>query len=350
MPHKTDIKSLNYNELVQYVESINEKKFRAAQLYSWMHEKLAESYDEMTNISDKLKDTLKEDTLYTSLKIVKMQESRIDGTRKYLFELYDGNLIESVFMKYHHGNSVCISSQVGCKMGCRFCASTLNGCVRNLSPSEMLDQIYRISWDTNERVSNVVIMGSGEPMDNYDNVIKFIELLNSERGLNISQRNITVSTCGIVPKMYELAEEKLQITLALSLHAPNDEKRQELMPIANKYSMDEVLDACRNYFDKTGRRITFEYSLVAGVNDSEEDAKQLAGRIRGINCHVNLIPVNPIKERSYVRSTRQAVENFKIKLEKYGINVTIRREMGSDIDGACGQLRKSYMEKTESEK
>ena len=238
MPHKTDIKSLNYNELVQYVESINEKKFRAAQLYSWMHEKLAESYDEMTNISDKLKDTLKEDTLYTSLKIVKMQESRIDGTRKYLFELYDGNLIESVFMKYHHGNSVCISSQVGCKMGCRFCASTLNGCVRNLSPSEMLDQIYRISRDTNERVSNVVIMGSGEPMDNYDNVIKFIELLNSERGLNISQRNITVSTCGIVPKIKELADLKLQITLAISLHAPNDELRKTMMPIANKYSID----------------------------------------------------------------------------------------------------------------
>ena len=235
-------------------------------------------------------------------------------------------------------------------MGCRFCASTLDGMERNLRPSEMLDQIYRIQTITGERVSNIVVRGSGEPMDNSDHVVRFIRLISSDTGLNISQRNLTISTCGIVPKMYELAEEKLQITLALSLHAPNDEKRQELMPIANKYSMDEVLDACRNYFDKTGRRITFEYSLVAGVNDSEEDAKQLAGRIRGINCHVNLIPVNPIKERSYVRSTRQAVENFKIKLEKYGINVTIRREMGSDIDGACGQLRKSYMEKTESEK
>jgi TIGR00048: radical SAM enzyme, Cfr family len=209
----------------------------------------------------------------------------------------------------------------------------------------MLDQIYRIQADTGERVANVVVMGTGEPMDNYDNLVRFVRILTDENGLGISQRNVTVSTCGIVPKMYDLAEEKLQITLALSLHAPNDEKRQELMPIANKYSMDEVLDACRNYFDKTGRRITFEYSLVAGVNDSEEDARQLAGRIKGINCHVNLIPVNPIKERSYVRSTRQAVENFKIKLEKYGINVTIRREMGSDIDGACGQLRKSYMEK-----
>ena len=344
MPHKTDIKSLNYNELVQYVESINEKKFRAAQLYSWMHEKLAESYDEMTNISDKLKNTLKEDTLYTSLKIVKMQESRIDGTRKYLFELYDGNLIESVFMKYHHGNSVCISSQVGCKMGCRFCASTLNGCVRNLLPSEMLDQIYRISRDTNERVSNVVIMGSGEPMDNYDNVIKFIELLNSERGLNISQRNITVSTCGIVPKIKELADLKLQITLAISLHAPNDELRKTMMPIANKYSIAEIMDACRHYLDKTGRRISFEYSLVKGVNDTKECANELIELVKGLNCHINLIPVNPIKERDYEQSEKNSIHNFKEILEKAGVNVTIRREMGRDIDGACGQLRQNHIE------
>ena len=342
MPHKTDIKSLNYNELVQYVESINEKKFRAAQLYSWMHEKLAESYDEMTNISDKLKDTLKEDTLYTSLKIVKMQESRIDGTRKYLFELYDGNLIESVFMKYHHGNSVCISSQVGCKMGCRFCASTLNGCVRNLSPSEMLDQIYRIQKISGERVSNVVVMGSGEPMDNYDNVIKFIELLNSERGLNISQRNITVSSCGIVPKLKELADLKLQITLAISLHAPNDELRKTMMPIANKYSIEEIMDVCRYYIGCTGRRISFEYSLVKGVNDSMECAKQLIELVKGMNCHINLIPVNPIKERDYKQTGKDEVYAFKNKLEKNGINVTIRRERGSDIDGACGQLRRRY--------
>ena len=344
MPHKTDIKSLNYNELVQYVESINEKKFRAAQLYSWMHEKLAESYDEMTNISDKLKDTLKEDTLYTSLKIVKMQESRIDGTRKYLFELYDGNLIESVFMKYHHGNSVCISSQVGCKMGCRFCASTLNGCVRNLSPSEMLDQIYRISRDTNERVSNVVIMGSGEPMDNYDNVIKFIELLNSERGLNISQRNITVSTCGIVPKIKELADLKLQITLAISLHAPNDELRKTMMPIANKYSIAEIMDACRYYLDKTGRRISFEYSLVKGVNDTKECANELIELVKGLNCHINLILVNPIKERDYEQSEKNSIKNFKDMLERKGINATVRREMGRDIDGACGQLRQNHID------
>ena len=345
MPHKTDIKSLNYNELVQYVESINEKKFRAAQLYSWMHEKLAESYDEMTNISDKLKDTLKEDTLYTSLKIVKMQESRIDGTRKYLFELYDGNLIESVFMKYHHGNSVCISSQVGCKMGCRFCASTLNGCVRNLSPSEMLDQIYRISRDTNERVSNVVIMGSGEPMDNYDNVIKFIELLNSERGLNISQRNITVSTCGIVPKIKELADLKLQITLAISLHAPNDEIRQRTMPVARSYSIDKVIKAAKDYANKTKRRVTFEYALINGVNDSTDNAAELASRLKGIMCHVILIPVNDVKENDYLRSSEKTIKEFAEVLQSGGIETTIRRKLGSSINAACGQLRKRYKNK-----
>lgn len=279
-----------------------------------------------------------------------MQISKIDGTRKYLFRLNDGNVIESVLMRYKHGNSVCISSQVGCRMGCRFCASTIGGLTRGLQASEMLDQIYRIQVLSGERVSNVVVMGTGEPLDNYENLLRFIHILTEEGGLHISQRNLTVSTCGLVPKMYELAKEKFQMTLALSLHAPNDEKRQELMPIARKYTMDEVLDACRNYFEETGRRITFEYSLVAGVNDRDQDARELSSKIGDINCHVNLIPVNPIKERSFQRSTRQAVENFKIKLEKCGINVTIRREMGSDIDGACGQLRKSYMEKTESEK
>ena len=233
-------------------------------------------------------------------------------------------------------------------MGCRFCASTIGGLTRNLLPSEMLDQIYRIQTLTGERVSNVVVMGTGEPLDNYDNLLRFIEILTSEEGLNISQRNLTVSTCGLVPMIGRLAEEKLQITLALSLHAPNDKKRQELMPIARKYSMEEVLNACREYFQKTGRRITFEYSLVRGVNDFPEDAKELAGRIGDINCHVNLIPVNPIKERDYRQATHQAVENFKIKLEKCGINVTIRREMGSDIDGACGQLRKRFIDKRES--
>lgn len=341
---KIDIKSLNYDELADYIVSIGEKKFRAAQLYSWMHEKLACSYDEMTNISDKLKKVLKENTLYTCLEPVRVQESQIDGTKKYLFRLYDGNLIESVFMRYHHGNSVCISSQVGCKMGCRFCASTLNGCVRNLAPSEMLDQIYRIQNLTGERVSNIVIMGSGEPMDNYDNVVKFLELINSEKGLNISQRNITVSTCGLVPRIKQLAELKLQITLAISLHAPNDELRKTMMPIAYTYSIEQIMDACRYYLSQTARRISFEYSLVKGVNDSSECARQLIKLVHGMNCHINLIPVNPIKERDYEQSEKNSIHNFKEILEKAGVNVTIRREMGRDIDGACGQLRQNHIE------
>lgn len=341
---KIDIKSLNYDELADYIVSIGEKKFRAAQLYSWMHEKLACSYDEMTNISEKLKKVLKENTLYTCLEPVRVQESQIDGTKKYLFRLYDGNLIESVFMRYHHGNSVCISSQVGCKMGCRFCASTLNGCVRNLAPSEMLDQIYRIQNLTGERVSNIVIMGSGEPMDNYDNVVKFLELINSEKGLNISQRNITVSTCGLVPRIKQLAELKLQITLAISLHAPNDELRKTMMPIAYTYSIEQIMDACRYYLLQTARRISFEYSLVKGVNDSKECARQLIKLVHGMNCHINLIPVNPIKERDYEQSEKNSIHNFKEILEKAGVNVTIRREMGRDIDGACGQLRQNHIE------
>lgn len=341
---KIDIKSLNYDELADYIVSIGEKKFRAAQLYSWMHEKLACSYDEMTNISDKLKKVLKENTLYTCLEPVRVQESQIDGTKKYLFRLYDGNLIESVFMRYHHGNSVCISSQVGCKMGCRFCASTLNGCVRNLEPSEMLDQIYRIQSLTGERVSNIVIMGSGEPMDSYDNVVKFLGLINSDKGLNISQRNITVSTCGLVPRIKQLAELKLQITLAISLHAPNDELRKTMMPIAYTYSIEQIMDACRYYLSQTARRISFEYSLVKGVNDSSECARQLIKLVHGMNCHINLIPVNPIKERDYEQSEKNSIHNFKEILEKSGVNVTIRREMGRDIDGACGQLRQNHIE------
>ena len=270
----TDIKSMTMEELKNLMTEIGEKPFRAKQIYAWLHQQLVTSWDEMTNLSKSLREKL---SVYpiTALSQADVRISKIDGTRKYLFQLEDGNVIESVLMRYHHGNSVCISSQVGCRMGCRFCASTIGGLTRCLKPSEMLDQIYRIQADTGERVANVVVMGTGEPMDNYDNLVRFIRILTDENGLGISQRNVTVSTCGIVPKMYDLAEEKLQITLALSLHAPNDEKRQELMPIANKYSMDEVLDACRNYFDKTGRRITFEYSLVHGVNDTPEDAKEL---------------------------------------------------------------------------
>ncbi len=345
----TDIKSMDLEELKALMKELGDKPFRARQIYSWLHEHLVTSYEEMTNLPKKLRQKLA-DYPITALEAVDVQVSGLDETRKYLFRLSDGNVIESVLMKYRHGNSVCISSQVGCRMGCRFCASGIGGLTRNLLPSEMLDQIYRIQVLSGERVSNVVVMGTGEPLDNYENLIRFIHILTEEGGIHISQRNLTVSTCGLVPGIYDLAEKRFTLTLAISLHAPNDAKRRELMPIARKYSMDELLTACKDYFQKTGRRITFEYSLVAGVNDSTEDARELAERLRGINCHVNLIPVNPIKERSFERSARQAVENFKIKLEKYGINGTIRREMGSDIDGACGQLRKSYMEKTESEK
>ena len=345
MSEKTDIKSLNFKELQEYMLSIGEKKFRAKQVYEWLHQKQVQSFVEMTNLSKDLQKKLEEQAGLTVLEPVEVQVSKLDGTRKYLFRLEDGNVIESVLMKYKHGNSVCISSQVGCRMGCRFCASTLDGLVRGLTPGEMLEQIYRIGQDVGERISNVVVMGTGEPLDNYENLIKFIEMLTDENGLHISQRNLTVSTCGIVPKMRELADRKLQITLALSLHASNQEKRKELMPVANKYEISEVLDACRYYFEQTGRRITFEYSLVGGVNDTEENAKELSGLIRGMNCHVNLIPVNPVKERDYVQSNQQVILNFKNKLEKNGINVTIRREMGRDIDGACGQLRKRYMER-----
>ena len=342
---KTDIKSLNLEELTAFVESLGEKKFRAKQIYEWIHRKHVASFSEMTNISAALIEKLNQNCTLTSLKKADVQISKIDGTRKYLFLLDDGNVIESVLMRYKHGNSVCISSQVGCRMGCRFCASTLDGLVRGLRPSEMLDQIYQIGTDIGERISNVVVMGTGEPLDNYDNLLKFIELLSDENGLNISQRNLTVSTCGIVPRMRELADKKLQITLALSLHASNQEKRLQLMTVANKYDIKEAVDACRYYFEQTGRRITFEYSLVAGVNDTAEDAAELAELVRGINCHINLIPVNPIKERSYRQPDDGAVHAFQKKLERNGLTVTVRREMGRDIDGACGQLRRKHMHK-----
>ena len=341
---KKDIKSLTLAELTEEMKSLGEPAFRARQIYEWMHKKMAGDYEEMSNISKALKQKLKENFEYTSLKAVRVQESKIDDTRKFLFALSDGNVIESVFMKYKFGNSVCISSQVGCRMGCKFCASTLDGVERNLLPSEMLDQIYSIARITGEKISRVVVMGSGEPLDNYDNLLKFITLLTDENGINMGQRNLTVSTCGIVPNILRLADEKLSINLALSLHASNNEKRKELMPIANKYEIHEVLDACRTYFDKTGRQLTFEYSLVSGVNDTEEDARELSELLKGINAVVNLIPVNPIKERTFRPTDRAGALAFKNKLEKNRINVTIRREMGRDIDGACGQLRRRHLE------
>ena len=341
---KLDIKSLTLEELTEAIRQMGDKPFRAKQIYQWLHQKLVTDFDEMSNLSKPLREKLKEQFTLTALYPADVKISQIDGTRKYLFRLEDGNVIESVWMQYKHGNSVCISSQVGCRMGCRFCASTLDGLERGLMPAEMLDQIYRIQKLTGERVSNVVVMGSGEPLDNYDNLLVFLRMLTDENGLNISQRNVTVSTCGIVPKMYELAEEKLQITLALSLHATTDEKRRRLMPIANKYGMKELMDACRNYADKTGRRLTFEYSLVGGVNDTKEDAEELIGLAAPLGSHVNLIPVNPIKERDFVQSNHAAIAAFQKRLEKGGVNVTIRREMGRDIDGACGQLRRRHME------
>ena len=344
-----DLKSLNLEQLTEELLNIGEKKFRAKQIYSWIHEKLVDSFDEMTNLSKDLREKLKANYTLNSLEAVAVQTSKIDGTQKYLFRLQDGHVVESVLMRYHHGNSVCISSQVGCLMGCRFCASTIGGKVRDLYPSEMLGQIYKIQKLSGERVHNVVVMGTGEPLDNYDNLVQFIKMLTDENGLNISQRNLTVSTCGIVPKIRKLAEEKFQMTLALSLHATTQEKRKQLMPIANKYDLKEVLDACHDYYEQTGRRITFEYSLVGGVNDTKQDAEELTKLIGKFPCHVNLIPVNPIKERDFVQPNKQECQAFRNKLEKNGINVTIRREMGRDIDGACGQLRKSYLDQEKGE-
>ncbi len=347
--NKIDIKSLSLEELSAELAKYGEKAFRAKQMYEWMHVKLARGFDEMTNLSKAFREQCAERYTYTALKALQVQESAIDGTKKFLFELADGNVVESVWMRYKHGNSVCISSQVGCRMGCKFCASTLDGLERSLLPSEMLDQIYAITGLTGERVSNVVVMGIGEPMDNYENLVQFVRMLTDANGLNISQRNVTVSTCGIVPRMRQLADEKLQITLALSLHATTDEKRRKLMPIANKYSIAELMDACKYYFDNTGRRITFEYSLVGGVNDTDEDAAELSALAAPLCCHVNLIPVNPIKERDFVQSEAARIQAFKNKLEKNKIQCTIRREMGRDIDGACGQLRRKNLKSPEHE-
>lgn len=339
---KADIRSLSFEELSEELALMGGKPFRVGQVFSWLHEKQAADFSEMTDLSKSLREALARRFELTVLKPVDVLVSELDGTRKYLFGLPDGNVIESVWMEYHHGNSVCISTQVGCRMGCRFCASTLGGLVRNLSPGEMLEQVYRMGRLTGKRVSNVVLMGSGEPLDNYENVVRFIRLAADVRGLNLSARNITLSTCGLPEEIRRLAGEGLPVTLALSLHAPNDEKRRELMPVARRYSLREVLPACDFYFERTGRRVSFEYSLVGGVNDAREEAEELAALLSGRNCHVNLIPVNPVKERKYVRSGRRAILDFKNVLEKNEINATIRREMGRDIDGACGQLRRSY--------
>lgn len=337
---KIDVKSLTLPELEAELTAQGEKPFRARQMYEWMHVKLARGFSEMTNLSKALREECENRYAYTALEAVRVQESKIDGTKKFLFRLFDGKLVESVWMQYKHGNSVCISSQVGCRMGCSFCASALGGLERNLTPSEMLDQVYAITLLTGERVSNVVVMGIGEPLDNYDNLLTFIRILTDESGLNISQRNVTVSTCGLVPQMKRLAREKLQITLALSLHATTDEKRQALMPVAKRFSIEELMETCNYYFQETGRRITLEYSLVKGFNDSDRDAERLCRLARPARCHVNLIRINPVRERNFVQPDALRIKAFQNILEKNKINGSIRREMGRDIDGACGQLRR----------
>ena len=340
---KLDIKSMNITELEDLLKELGEPKFRAKQIFDWLHAKQVDSFEEMTNLSKGLREKLSETASINGVEIVRKLVSQIDGTRKYLFALSDGAIIESVLMKYEHGNTVCISTQVGCRMGCKFCASTLDGVERGLTAGEMLSQIYAIQKDCGERVHGTVLMGSGEPLDNYDSVVKFLRLINDPKGQNMGQRHITLSTCGLVDRMYDLAEEDLQITLAVSLHAPNDGIRTQTMPIAKVYSMDRLLQACRDYADKTKRRITFEYALIHGVNDGDEHAWELVKKLRDMLCHVNLIPVNDVKERNYVKSTADRVKRFAGILNENGVETTVRRKLGSDIDAACGQLRRSHM-------
>ena len=333
---KTDLMSLFPSELTDFVLSLGEPKYRASQLFSWLYK--VDSFAEMKNLPKSFLAKL-EETAFLDRLTVKNKLVSADGTVKYLFSLSDGELIESVFMRYKHGNTVCLSTQVGCRMGCRFCASTLKGKIRDLRPSEMLGQVLAIEKDLHETVSNLVLMGMGEPLDNYDNVVRFVRMLGEEGGVHIGMRHISLSTCGLVDRIRELAEENLQINLSLSLHAPNDDIRKQMMPIANKYSIDDVLSACRDYAEKTGRRIHIEYTVVHGVNDSPEHARELANRLRGMLCHVNLIPVNPIKEREFVPPDKKSVQVFAKLLNNFGICATIRRTLGEDVDASCGQLR-----------
>ena len=342
---RIDLKSMTIEELQDFMSELGEPKFRAKQIFEWLHKKMVNSVDDMTNISKSLRIKLSENTKISGAKIVQKLQSQKDGTTKYLFALDNDNLIESVLMRYSYDNAVCVSSQAGCRMGCSFCASTLNGLEYNLLAGEILSQIYEIQKDIGERVSSVVIMGSGEPLDNYDNVIKFIRILNSPMGLDIGQRHITLSTCGLVDGINRLRDEDLQITLAVSLHAPNDDIRKQIMPVAKKYDITRLLNACKLYSDSTKRRITFEYAMIRGVNDSRECAVELASRLKNMLCHVNLIPVNDVKERNYVRSGESAINDFAAVLNSKGIETTIRRKLGSDINAACGQLRRGYLKK-----
>ncbi len=340
-----DIKSLTIEELTTSITELGYPSFRAKQIFKWLHEKSVTTFGEMLNIPNNIKVKLA-DLYYISVAIVeKKQISCYDGTIKYLLKLYDGQYIESVLMKYHFGYTICISTQVGCRMGCTFCATGQNGFNRNLTSGEMIAQIQSAQIDNDIRISNVVLMGMGEPLDNYDNVLKFFELLSAKDGLNIGMRHITLSTCGVVDKIYKLADKKLQITLSISLHAPTNELRKTTMPINNKYSIEELIKSCRHYIDETGRRISFEYAMIKGLNDSENDAKTLSSLLKGMMCHVNLIPVNETNGANYKKS--ENLKRFNAVLEKNGINSTIRRTLGSDIDASCGQLRGKKLDELE---
>ena len=341
---KIELNSLSLEELQDFVVELGEKKFRAGQIFNFIHKNKGEDIGEIKTLSKDFRRVLEERALINNVEIFRKFESQLDGTKKYLYLLGDGNIIEAVAMEYKHGTSICISSQVGCRMGCSFCASTKEGLIRNLTAGEMLSEIYMIEKDLGHEISNIVLMGSGEPLDNYDNVVKFIRLIAAEEGHNLSLRNITLSTCGIVPRIYDLAEEALPITLAISLHSAFDKNRQEIMPVARKYSIAEIIEACRAYIDRTGRRITFEYTLIEGVNDSSEDLRELSRILRGINAHINLIPLNPIKEYGERNPSNNSVYKFRDGLVKNGLQATVRREMGRDISASCGQLRRSVLE------
>ncbi len=342
---KKDILSLNLQELTNEITALGQPKFRAKQIYRWLHKSFVTEFSQMSDLSLSLRELLNDNFVIFDCTIEKKLISEYDGTVKYLFKLHDGEFIESVLMKYKYGYTVCVSSQVGCRMGCTFCASTLAGVVRNLNPSEILSQIYTISRDNDIRVSHIVMMGMGEPFDNYDNVLKFLQLVTDENGVNISMRHISLSTCGIVPKIYSLMEENLQLTLSVSLHAPTDELRSSMMPVNKKYPINELIGACREYTLKTSRRISFEYSLVKNVNDTDECAYALAKLLKGMICHINLIPVNEVTETGCKKSSPERVKRFSDILTSKGFTVTVRRELGSDINAACGQLRRSVQNK-----
>lgn len=333
---------MTLQELNDFMLELGEKSFRSEQIFMYFNKHQNLDINELKQLPLKTRELLLEKSIINNIRILDRFDSKIDNTRKYLFVLEDNNIIESVFMEYKHGNSACISTQVGCKMGCAFCASTKEGLLRNLTPAEMVNQIYMMEKDTNQKISNIVLMGSGEPLDNYDNTLKFINIIHDEKGHNISLRNITLSTCGVVPRIYDLAGENLPITLSISLHSPFDEKRQKIMPIANKYNLKELMEACKYYGNSTNRRLTFEYTLIENENDGEEEINELSKLLKGINAHINLIPLNPIKEFTKERPNRENIERFQRRLLKENIPVTIRREMGADISASCGQLRRGY--------